>query len=66
MNTNHFSSRTTRYKRPEDSIPGYQQMHWTRQLELLPLRDRKVWERNDQVDYDNRLDNWDDPEEGEQ
>lgn len=33
-----------KHKGPTDHIPDYDYMHWTKQLEFYPLRDRKRWE----------------------
>lgn len=44
---------------------AFLKLHWSKQLELRPLRNKKRWENDANIDYDNRLDNWDDPE-GEQ
>jgi hypothetical protein len=40
----------------DDAI--FNSLHWTEQLRIRPLRDRKVWPRAE-GDYDNRLDNFD-------
>lgn len=44
----------------------YKTLHWTVQLQLRPLGSRNRWENNKELDYDNRLDNWDDPENYEE
>jgi hypothetical protein len=58
--SNQFNSPRARYK-PRKSwldIQREKALHWTKYLELNPLRDqpRRVYE---QGDYDTRIDNWD-------
>lgn len=43
----------------------YRRMHWTRQLEVQRKYDHP-YEKGDPGDYDNRIDNWDDPENYEE
>jgi hypothetical protein len=64
--TDYFSKRApSRYPKQEIiSDREYKQLHWVRQLELRPLRDRQPYRKPD-IDFDNRTDNWEDPE-GEQ
>lgn len=59
-----FPSRRVKYENFDIEDRQYKELHWTKQLEIRPLgsRTRKTYE---QGDFDNRLDNWDDPE-GEQ
>lgn len=40
----------------------FKKLHWTRQLELRPLRTQKRWAYNTDGDYNSLIDNWDDPE----
>lgn len=42
----------------------YLKLHWTQQVVVKRKYD-KPYEKGDPGDYDNRLDNWDDPEQEE-
>lgn len=42
----------------------YLQLHWTQQLVVKRKYD-KPYEKGDPGDFDNRIDNWDDPEQEE-
>lgn len=63
FNSRHGRSRvvSTDYMTDEQ----YKRLHWTEQLRLRPLRDRKAFVKGD-GDYDNRLDNFDTDESREE
>jgi hypothetical protein len=57
-----FNSRPTSYRKNSDinymTDTQFNALHWTEQLKLRPLRDRKVYVR-ESGDFDNYNDNWD-------